>query len=49
MTSATMISQLNQKGECMSNPKVPRNRNLNFTKTNAKNVKNKNGGNKHLC
>jgi len=36
-----------QKGERMSNPKRPRNRNLNFTKTNAKNVKNKNGGNKN--
>jgi len=47
MTSATMISQLNQKGERMSNPKVPRNRNLNFTKTNAKNGKNKPGGNKN--
>jgi len=37
----------NSKGERMSNPKVPRNRNLNFTKTNAKNGKNKNGGNKN--
>jgi len=42
-----MISQLNQKGEHMSNPKVPRNRNLNFAKTNAKKGKNKNGGNKN--
>jgi len=47
MTSATMISQLNQKGERMSDPKVPRNRNLNFAETNAKNGKNKPGGNKN--
>jgi len=47
MTSATMISQLNQKGEHMSNPKIPRNRNLNFTKTNTKNGESKNGSNKN--
>ena len=31
----------------MSNPKIPRNRNLNFTKTNATNGNSKNGGNKN--
>jgi len=31
----------------MLNPKIARNRNLNFTKTNAKSRKNKNGGNKN--